>query len=462
MKKFLLFFFILAAALLLVPGVIGYQVEAQYSQLIDQLDREGFTVEEQHYSRRWFSADAETRLLLKSSTGPAEAEEPVRFTLRSHLSHGPLLPSSAPGLAEIATQILIDGKVLFDHQEQAPVTTFISFNRAGEMTLDLSPVDIEPTADRPAIKFYGLTGSVIFEPDFTKSKTRLKMPGLEIKGDGAEQATISGLTLDMHSSEGVAGLMMGDGTFRLESFDINSDEVDINMNGISVDVGTTANGEMVQATAAYRFQVIEVEDQSFGPVELLLKLDNLSAPTLVKIQKAMQELNAQQLSENQRGMAVMSTLMAIIPELLVNDPLFALERVRFETQEGAIDGHFSIQSKGLGWPIKGGQQELLEKLLSEASLRMPESYFQDMLERYAADQFSQEITRRQLAGEEIQLPDEAKLNQIFRQQGQEQLDLLLQQEILQRDGRDLVFDMILADGLLTVNGKTVPLPAMFQ
>ena len=73
MKRFLVLFVALGAALLSIPGVLGFQVQERYQDLIRNIQGGGLQVSSQSYRRGWFGATASTEfyLPLPESSGQA-------------------------------------------------------------------------------------------------------------------------------------------------------------------------------------------------------------------------------------------------------------------------------------------------------------------------------------------------------------------------------------------------------
>jgi len=75
-----------------------------------------------------------------------------------------------------------------------------------------------------------------------------------------------------------------------------------------------------------------------------------------------------------------------------------------------------------------------------------------------AQQFEQGVKE----GDEVEMPAPEQLQQMVRTAAAEQLNQLLLQGVVERDGADIVSVASLSNGLLTVNGKTVPLNMLTQ
>ncbi|MEJ2529594.1 MAG: DUF945 family protein, partial [Gammaproteobacteria bacterium] len=117
----------------------------------------------------------------------------------------------------------------------------------------------------------------------------------------------------------------------------------------------------------------------------------------------------------------------------------------------------SVAAVGLEWSKVGDIRALLDKLDANASIRIPEKLLQSMLAAQARQSLIQHIEMRKNAGESVEMPSEEELQKLGQEMVKQRLDDMLRQGILVRDGDYLTSSAQLAAGLLSVNGKTIPL-----
>ena len=465
MKKFLILLVVLVVGALAVPAVVGYQAEARYQGMLAHMTRSGFEVVESEYQRGWFSSRAETQLRLPmarpAASGEVDASE-LRFGLRSDITHGPL--SGADGeimVAEIATEVVSkDGVSLFPGETTKLLRTRIDMNGNGLVEIDLPKLKSEPGEGRLGVQFDGLTGSLSFDAGFSGMVLDMRLPLLRMSGQQGQHFKLQEATLNSNTKKGVSGLMLGDVAFEVKHLELKDPqkETDMDLSGFKILVDSGAEGDQILFNALYALQTVDVDGKQYGPAELEIVADRLSAPALAKMQRAMDELNAKPMSDGERAMAAMGAMMETASELLQNDPTLAVKRFRAETPDGAIKGDFFIQPVGLKADEIMNASVLLGKLKVSGSLRMPEPLFQAFFEQQARAEIQQLIAMRRKMGEEIEDLPEDKLRNYAEAKGKETLDQLLRQELLVRDGDDLVTAGELSNGLLTVNGKTIALP----
>ncbi len=155
-------------------------------------------------------------------------------------------------------------------------------------------------------------------------------------------------------------------------------------------------------------------------------------------------------------MAVLGALAGSGQALMESNPKLVIDPLRLQTREGLMEGRFSIQPVGLELGDVNDLMTLLSKLVAEASLKMPEPLYHKLFIHQMELQFRQQLKE----GE--QLPDDPEWNARLAAAAERQLNGLLLQGVLERDGDRLVTEATLSDSLLTVNGKMIPLPTVTQ
>jgi hypothetical protein len=135
----------------------------------------------------------------------------------------------------------------------------------------------------------------------------------------------------------------------------------------------------------------------------------------------------------------------------------AIKRLFVKTPEGDIDGTLSIASNGLQWKDIGDFRTVLKKLEADAAITMPEKIFKLVVELQAKAALVQQIQQRKKLGHNIATPSKQEIENLGKEMAAQQLEVLLQQEFVKREGTIISTQAKLGDGLLSVNGKTIPL-----
>lgn len=464
MKRFLALFVLLGAGLLGAPGIIGYQVETYYQGMVSQFTKAGLEIVSQDYNRGWFGAESETQFLLKLPVGPDRTEtEEFRFTVISHIDHGPLTGDGI-GLATIKSEINSDGEAILPKDYQAEINTLIDISGQGVTRVHLPATQFEAEGDRPAGHFEGMDGEMQFDSAFEQITMQLSLPALTLTENSEPLLEVKGVTLHSNSYKGVSGLMLGGGEFSIDRIAVQDREsgTRIEMAQLGIDAESRAEADAVSAYVRYRLEKVQVDDQTYGPAELKVGLGNLPASVLLQIQTSVEEINAQQLSDEKKGMALLSVLMGNASGLLKGDPIVTIDKLSVQTPDGLIAGKLSVQAVGLEWKEITNASAVLNKLVGDAAFQMPEKLFRMLLLQKVQTELLRQFEQRQLLSPDSEMPTAEQLDEMSQSVVEQQLVVMLGQEFIVKEGDSIFTNAKLADGLLSVNGKTIPLPVQPQ
>ncbi len=457
MKKLAILFSILVAALFVAPGLIGFKVQSEHQGIIARMQQNGFEVVSNVYHRGWFGAQAETELKMALPSGVDG--ESFTFIMLSDIVHGPLSPDGGLALATMGTSFRVDGKALFPKDENTILQTTIGLDGGGETRITIPPLKLAGKPGRPEIQFSGADGVLLFDADLTKASIDLKMMGLWVGGENGESLKFTEATLNSESEAGLFGMFLGNGHFKVKQVEFVNPKKDVavKIDAISFSGDTGEDSGNLVFNANYSVDAVSIKDVVYGPAKLELGVENIPAEVAAKLQKSMQDVRSQGLSKEHESMAMMSLLMGAAPDLLKANPKISIKRLFVKTPDGDIDGNISIAAKDLRWDEIGNMQAVLQKIEAEAALSLPEKLLKAVMEMQAKVALTRQIEQRKKMGHEITEPSKEELDKLGNEMAEQQLALLLQQELVKRDGTNISSKAKLGGGLLSVNGKTIPL-----
>jgi len=462
MKKYFLFFLIVLGALLVIPGIVGFKVQEQYQGMLDRTGQTGFEILEQEYHRGWFASEAraELRILIPATVDTTEPLELI-LTLENRIDHGPLT-SQGLALAEIETDLLLDGEKLFPEDYPAVIATRISLDGGGTTVIEMPAIDLTETDERPAVRFGGLSGVVDFDTAMENISVGMDMPGLEVIEDGLQLVKAGEASMESRSWLGESGLTLGSGNLKLHDlsiYDAVSGE-GFSLQGLGLEVDSSEQDGQVAGFATYSLDSLEFGDKEYGPGILKVELVRLSAPVLLELQRSMEDMQGQQMTEAQRGMVIMGVLMGSASEFLGNDPGMSIDPLRFSTPDGEMNARFSLNADGLRWEHVGNPQIWMTKLDASLSLRIPEKLLRSLLENQARARLVREIEALTAELGEQPLVEQEQLDSMVDAEVQGQMEQWLGQGLLKYDQEYVITEAQLAEGQLTINGQQIPLPGL--
>jgi len=151
-------------------------------------------------------------------------------------------------------------------------------------------------------------------------------------------------------------------------------------------------------------------------------------------------------------------LLANADALLAKDPSVALDQLSFDMPEGRVAASFELRTVGLRAAELRNAQAALQRLQGKAALRLPEVVLAALLRQQGRQQLAA------LAEEhgDAEQPSADEVEEAAGQYAAQQIETLVAQQILVRDAGALAFAAELRNGLLTVNGKSIPLASLLQ
>ena len=131
-----------------------------------------------------------------------------------------------------------------------------------------------------------------------------------------------------------------------------------------------------------------------------------------------------------------------------------MERLHLVTPDGAVEGRLTLTISGLRPLDLLNPRRWLEGLDGSGELSMPEA----LLHRLVAAQVRQQLARDPA----FEPPATQEQEQWIGDEAQRRIDRLVRQEFALRQGGQLHTRMRIGAGLLTINGKSIPLPLLAQ
>ncbi|MCP5415897.1 MAG: YdgA family protein [Chromatiaceae bacterium] len=459
MKKIAVLTLIVLALVLGTPAIIGFRAETHYQMMIERIQHSGAKVISHRYQRGWFVSDAETRLRFALPDEAAiDTSEGLQLTLVSTVTHGPLLPSGV-GLAEAESHLKFADQAIFPPGYPDSVNTTIDFNGSGRTSIDLPAAEIAGSMGRPDLSFGGLSGEIGFDVERGALDIRLLLKQLVVGNTGNRSVNLTGAQVISNFATGSSGLMLGSAEFSAQQLALGELEggEQVGLYQPSIQLNSSERSDQVSTVVSYAFEKLEAGRAVYGPGQLQIELNRLSAPVLQRLQRETEEIRDQKLSDAARSLALMGVATNFAGELLQNDPELKIAPLRLVTPQGTLQGELSLRSKGLSLLDLANITLLVSKLDATMSLSIPEELLRMMLKARTNLLLEQQLAESMEQGGAVPELDQDQLQELVELQVDEQLNNWLSQQFLTREGGDLVVVASLSSGSLIVNGRTLPL-----
>lgn len=330
----------------------------------------------------------------------------------------------------------------------------------------------------------GLAG---VEADFRLDRLLTHVVGLA----GPTQVSLNGLRGSSQQKRGQSTLLVGDADMGLDELHVNGGAgdtpTDLKLKRFAVQVRVTEDGDYLGVRERFALEALELDGQAQGRGELTLVLSRLHGPTLLKVQRAGDELTA----AIGTGVPDPAALFGAFTELLPHHPVLAFENVHIEHagEPQPLDAQLALTLQPPADPAAAdaGLQYLQS---AQGQLAIPESFVlafvrQQVHESMVSEAEMAEMERRmqqEEAGAQadpdapasadsvpdaapatpLPEPDPQQVAERARQMLDENLAPVLAQGWLKRaDGR-LSTVIEYRDRKLTLNGVELPIAQMFE
>lgn len=442
----------LAAGLTLLltvpPWILGGSAHRAYQGLVGDLLAAlppGSVVTEQ-YGRGWFRSRASTELVIQPGT---HSPGPLRVRIDSRIDQGPLhwLHSGLPpALARVESRV-----DLLDQQVVPPllVVTDLGLDGGTSSRLRLPAIDQPGIHEAYRLRSGALTGSLRLAPGSGGLELDLDLPLAELAGLQGTIARVEALRLTSRLRSQPADPESGSGRALIGSA-IESAQADGPLPGAGA-----PGGEPLQYPRDTRLDLrlnitataLSLDGESLREPRLGVIAEGLDGAAIVELTTGLQALYSGEAPQAVRRLLGAALLAQWLPRLAAGQPRILIDPARVDTTEGPLTVRLSLAMEPAGsGPDPSGPQggtsptdprAWISALRAEGEIELPEALARRWLTPQGPDSGPKPG--------ELGTPRSATL--------QSWLD---GGWVSQREGR-ITSAFRLADGLLSVNGKTVPL-----
>jgi len=447
--------------------VLGGQARDHYFAIFEDYGNLGtITLSNLSYERGFSSSTAETLIELKGfpKTEDEDLDLPESFAvvLAHTLNHGPF-PGGGPALATLETrvkEVRVDGEVLKEAEQEMPLL-FKPFSHAriafdGSVNEHTEFAAIKGETDEFSYHWKGLTSDSEYSSKTKRLISNLSMPGLTI-GDEDVTVNFAGLNGRFNLVETLPKLFLGSSELAFGSFSIKNQKTpdeSVEMESLLVSANSSYAEGQIKIRELIKLGKINVLGESYGPGLLDLEFNNLDAQALSDIQE--QVLAFYQSEDIYDSDVVLSKLLPIYigfgEQVLAGNPEFNIRELTFIAPQGTVEGNAQVKFNGHEGITLDDTLALIQGLDAAAELTADES----LIVAYLIADTKPKLAEYQELGILPEMTEE-ELEEMAEEQASQQIEALLLQNLLIRDGEKLRFKASYKEGMALLNGQPVPL-----
>lgn len=411
------------------PYISGTQAESQYHQAIEALNAQsGVDVVSERYEKGYLGADAVT--LVKFDKSELDDELPQEIRFNTHLSHGIYSVKAVTHLVfnDETTEKLKE--VLGD---QPPVEIVTSVNAFGDSTIVATTPKVEYTdpeqGDKISIAVFEM--KVDIPSGYDQVTAGIDWPGMNMVGQSGKDVSIGQFKMTQTGSQLTNYLWTSDMTLTLDSISGKDSGQTFNLENLKM-TSITEEAATGRVDSGFEMTVdsVKFNEEEFKNQKLAFSLSDLAIVEFDALMETFDKLEetSQIADPQQQAMAQMEQFARIGQDVtaLFNKGLkIDITELFVSTPKGDVNGMLHIEQPESEGPATGGPGALLQTTKGHLTLSVPAQLFM-------------------LGGPNMQ----------------QQLDALVSQNLVVKEGDIYKTEAKLESMMLNINGTEMPLPPL--
>jgi uncharacterized protein YdgA (DUF945 family) len=318
-------------------------------------------------------------------------EEPVRFTVRNEVLHGPVLGLSGFGIARVDSHLVLSAETqkkiaeIFGPKDPVEVSTRVGFLGGGTTTVRSEGRKITPKDSKVEISWETFKVAMGYSKNADKYDLDGKWPKFEVKSlEDNTQFVMNSMTLEGDGERVRGDLYDGDFTFKIDSLSITGkDQEEIGVDDLHYIVTSATKNDFSEMGAKLGSGAVKSKQLAAIGVELKeihydFSVRRLHAETLEKMMAGVKAMYAKPVTNTVEAEKVMfAPFKEYGIELLKYDPEFVIDRIGVVTPEG--DGYLKgvITLKGAtADDFATGSMSIISKIHADLTIDVSEKMIQ--------------------------------------------------------------------------------------
>jgi len=477
---------ILVIALLAAGGLaggnyyLGSTVEKEYFKALAEQGHWGpFTLTNKSYERGFLSSKAQTVLEIADTAEPVDGDsnqtaENVKIVFDHTFWHGPLALATpgngamTPTPALVVAETKVSGftpkneelsTMLAEVPDLAKSNLLVTVGLDGHVKGDLKIPAFDKQKDGVKVSWGGFTMSVGMSKDKSKLAGGMDMPKLDVQYETGN-FTIGAMTGKFDLTEALPLLYLGSSKVSLAGIntkyaDMMGNQQELVLQGLDIDSVSSKTGNMVAMSQTMKLANLTVENATYGPALCTVEFKNLDAQALSDFQVQLRKIYTEAGADASKLEAQVEQMLGMYKDLLLkclkSSPEMRISQLHLATSRGNADGQFAVKFAAPAEINLDNPLALLQHLESNAEISIQEKLLKGIL----SDEMKREM--QAFGGADGQTFAEDEFSKLAEEQYNAQVEPLVEQKFVVREGESLKSSAVFKNGTLTVNGQQVPL-----
>lgn len=456
---------LLGLILVLGPLALGHLARIGYDRLLTDLvtGSPDATILQNSYRRGWFASGAMFEVLMPVDPGSGSVSAPARIRLDSRIEQGPgiwLASRFPPVLGRVHTRVELLGLPVA--LPALPVTIDLHLDGSGLLRLNVPPGQTVATAELLGLQHAAIDGELRIGSSHQTLSARLAFAEVALLSPTGPLARLSDLRFESERPDRTSGT----GRLAVASVElVGVETAPAAQTGLRVDgLAATLSGNVREGLLDLRLlvsaQASARAGDSFGPSQIGLSGERLDMAALEDLAEGLRALGSGRVAQEMQGLVTAGLIAGLVPRFVESAARIAVEPMRIETADGPAVGRLDLRLEpGADMPnwLTSDTGDWLSLLRADGELALPESLALDWLGRSIEDGGRDEsLSALPPASEPVGTQPPTAVQAASSEAHALLAGWIRDGWVSRRDGR-IVSALRLGDGLLSINGKTVPL-----
>ena len=305
-----------------------------------------------------------------------------------------------------------------------------------------------PPFERGQAVWGGFTSEFEFSPDKKTFVGTFELPKMEAPMVDGEIA-LEGIRGRVDVVEALPGLYVGTSEVGLETMKMVGPGKKLQVTDFFVRYDSGCDGNLFHFDQIVKFAGLTMDGEEYGPGGCEIEGKNLDGEALGRFQNQLQEVyRGNNLSPDQAAAQITPLYGQLFVKLLDGNPELSIRRLYFATPKGTFDGNFLVKLNDHEGVTIAQPIALLQYLEAKADVSVHERLIHSM----AAANIKDKLTDARNLG---QIPDfsDTEISGLADQQADNQIQALLAQGLIVREGESIKANATFNQGKLVVNGN---------
>jgi uncharacterized protein YdgA (DUF945 family) len=238
----------------------------------------------------------------------------------------------------------------------------------------------------------------------------------------------------------------------------------VKMEEMEITSNSSFDGQMVHIKQSSNFGGITIDGEKYGPLLINAEMKNLDAQALSEFQQQVIATYKDTSSLDPDAIAgtILPMYLDLFGKLLAGDPEMNISTFSLVTPKGDAEGNFNLNFTGIEEVSFDNPEMMLQyvqNIDSSANLVVDEELVRAIMLEKAKSRANEQAAVAKLLEQGRDLSDE-QIEEMAVQQYEQQLEIMLLQNYIVREGDKLKTSLTFKQGELMVNGQALPIFGM--